>query len=82
MKNWKLKLPLAFVAGLALLVPAFAQDSGRSRTVSGQKQKITGVIVKRDADSFILRDQNGSDTCGLWMLTCETELHGGLTQFK
>lgn len=62
MKNWKLDLFLTFVVGLALLVPASAQDSGRSRTVKGQKQKITGVIVKRDPDSFILRDQSGTDT--------------------
>ena len=33
-----------------------------NRVEAGKKQKITGVIVKRDADNFILRDQNGAET--------------------
>ncbi len=54
-----------------LVVPAVAmQDSSgtasqRPRTTthvtSGEKQKISGVIVARQDDSFTLRDQNGSD---------------------
>ncbi|MCI0523878.1 MAG: OmpA family protein [Acidobacteria bacterium] len=57
---------------LALSLPAVAQetskekvaqsDSGRLvRVPAGQKQKIRGVIVKREADSFILRDLTGGD---------------------
>ncbi|HEX4951349.1 MAG TPA: OmpA family protein [Blastocatellia bacterium] len=44
-----------------------ANDEGRriSRAVSGQKQKIRGVIVKRDPDGFIMRDLNGND----WSVT-------------
>lgn len=35
----------------------------QTRTVaSGKKLKIQGVVVKRDADSFIVRDDNGVDT--------------------
>jgi outer membrane protein OmpA-like peptidoglycan-associated protein len=33
-----------------------------SRVASGQKQKVTGVIVRRDPDSFIMRDMNGAES--------------------
>lgn len=33
-----------------------------NRVEAGKKQKIMGVIVKRDADNFVLRDQNGAET--------------------
>jgi outer membrane protein OmpA-like peptidoglycan-associated protein len=37
--------------------------SSNSRTVtSGQKMKIKGVVVRRDADTFVIRDANGVDT--------------------
>src|SRR5215475_12080853 len=37
-------------------------DSGRVvRLPAGQKQSIRGIIVKRDADSFIMRDLSGGD---------------------
>lgn len=45
---------------------ATAQDttsSGGMRTVaSGQKMKIKGVVTRRDADTFTIRDNNGVDT--------------------
>jgi OmpA-OmpF porin, OOP family len=45
---------------------AFAQtttSSASSRSVaSGEKMKIKGVVVRRDADTFIIRDNNGVDT--------------------
>ena len=45
---------------------AFAQDTTNqagSRTVaSGQKMKIKGVVTRRDADTFTVRDMNGVDT--------------------
>ncbi|HZS10264.1 MAG TPA: OmpA family protein [Blastocatellia bacterium] len=66
MESRKFNLLLVIVVALALAVPALAQDSTgntrSSRVVKGQKQKISGVIIKRDADSFILRDQTGVDT--------------------
>jgi hypothetical protein len=44
-----------------VIVPAPAEDS--ARTVStGQKMKIKGVVTRRDADTFTVRDMNGVDT--------------------
>ncbi len=52
---------LVFSASLA-----FAQSTTNptgSRTVaSGQKMKIKGVVTRRDADTFTVRDMNGVDT--------------------
>src|SRR5262249_23201511 len=46
--------------------PILAQDKTQpagSRTVaSGQKMKIKGVVTRRDADTFTIRDLNGMDT--------------------
>lgn len=46
--------------------PILAQDTTNpagSRTVaSGQKLKLKGVVTRRDADTFIVRDMNGVDT--------------------
>jgi outer membrane protein OmpA-like peptidoglycan-associated protein len=46
--------------------PAFAQDttnpSGSRTVASGQKMKIKGVVTRRDADTFTVRDANGVDT--------------------
>jgi len=46
--------------------PAFAQDttnpSGSRTVASGQKMKIKGVVTRRDADTFTVRDMNGVDT--------------------
>jgi len=36
-------------------------SNGRAVT-SGQKMKVKGVVVRRDADTFIVRDANGVDT--------------------
>jgi OOP family OmpA-OmpF porin len=45
---------------------SFAQDktaAAGSRTVtSGEKMKIKGVVTRRDADTFTVRDMNGADT--------------------
>jgi OmpA-OmpF porin, OOP family len=62
---------IALAFGLALILSplAFAQDSKnststtRSRSVtSGEKMKIKGTVVKRDADTFTVRDLTGNDT--------------------
>jgi len=38
-------------------------STSNSRTIaSGQKLKIKGVVVRRDADTFVIRDANGVDT--------------------
>jgi len=62
-------LALAFGLALTLSPLAFAQDSNstsgttRARSVSsGEKMKIKGVVVKREADTFTVRDLNGTDT--------------------
>ncbi|HKO44178.1 MAG TPA: OmpA family protein [Pyrinomonadaceae bacterium] len=45
---------------------AIAQDStptaGARTVASGEKMKLKGVVVRRDADTFVVRDINGVDT--------------------
>ncbi|HKO60224.1 MAG TPA: OmpA family protein [Pyrinomonadaceae bacterium] len=45
---------------------AVAQDTtpaaGARSVASGQKMKVKGVVVRRDADTFVVRDINGVDT--------------------
>src|SRR5438876_5465513 len=61
---------LALDFGLAVVLSplALGQDNNKSaatraRTVaSGEKMKIKGVVVKRDADTFTVRDLTGNDT--------------------
>jgi len=61
-------LALAFGLALVLSPLALVQDNNKSaatraRTVaSGEKMKIKGVVVKRDADTFTVRDLTGNDT--------------------
>jgi len=43
--------------------PAKATNTGSGRTVSsGEKMKVKGVVIRRDADTFLVRDANGVDT--------------------
>ena len=46
--------------------PILAQDTtnpaGARTIASGQKLKIKGVVTRRDADTFVVRDMNGVDT--------------------
>ncbi len=51
---------------------AAAQESQPKAVVSAEKQKTKGVIIKRDADSFVLRDQSGADVTV--MLTANTKV--------
>ncbi|MDX6443882.1 MAG: OmpA-OmpF porin, family [Blastocatellia bacterium] len=59
-------LALAFGLALALSPLALGQTSTQSTTprsvASGEKMKIKGVVVKRDADTFTVRDLTGNDT--------------------
>src|SRR5258708_5389584 len=66
-------IALAFGLALALSPLALGQtstpstntptDATRARSVSsGEKMKIKGVVVKRDADTFTVRDLTGNDT--------------------
>jgi len=72
MKSKILKsVALAFGLALALSPLAFGQtqsssaptDASRARSVSsGQKMTIKGVVVRREADTFTVRDLSGVDT--------------------
>jgi OOP family OmpA-OmpF porin len=96
--NINLKTPrtLALAFGLALALSPLAvgqtsttstktapTDASRARSVSsGEKMKIKGVVVKREADTFTVRDLTGKDT--VVRLTDRTSvktnggfLHGG-----
>jgi OOP family OmpA-OmpF porin len=59
-------LALAFGLALTLSPLAIAQTSNPSTTTrsvaSGEKMKIKGVVVKREADTFTVRDLTGNDT--------------------
>lgn len=49
-------------ASFASAQTGIAQASASARTVAnGQKGKITGVVVNRDADTFTVREDSGSD---------------------
>ena len=60
---------------------ATAQDTTNpagSRTVaSGQKMKIKGVVTRRDADTFTVRDLNGVDTVVRLDSNTSVKTHGG-----
>jgi outer membrane protein OmpA-like peptidoglycan-associated protein len=59
-------IALAFALALSLSPLALAQtdnQSTRARSVaSGEKMKVKGVVVRRDADTFTVRDLTGNDT--------------------
>src|SRR5262245_14615502 len=61
---------------------ATAQDTTNpagSRTVaSGQKMKVKGVVTRRDADTFTVRDLNGVDTVVRLNDRTSVKTHGGL----
>lgn len=65
LKNLRLSLILVFAFCLMLSGASFAlaQTGAQTRTVAnGQKMKIKGVVVRRDADTFTVRDNNNYDT--------------------
>ena len=59
-------IALAFALALSISPLALAQtdnNSTRARSVAnGEKMKIKGVVVRRDADTFTVRDLTGNDT--------------------
>src|ERR1043166_3299521 len=66
-------MALAFGLALALSPLAFGQPSTQTPTAptnassarnvaSGEKMKIKGIVVRRDADTFVVRDLNNVDT--------------------
>jgi outer membrane protein OmpA-like peptidoglycan-associated protein len=68
MKETKLLyLALALLMGLVFSVPAIAQDQGTQTTnqgqrfESGKKQKVSGIIIKREGESVLIRDRNRAE---------------------
>jgi outer membrane protein OmpA-like peptidoglycan-associated protein len=64
------RFSLVLCSAVLAVTPVFAQDAGKNtnsqnaslvKMAPGQKAKVNGVIVKRDADSFVMRDLNGGD---------------------
>jgi outer membrane protein OmpA-like peptidoglycan-associated protein len=59
-----LNLALALLIGLVASVPTIAQDQAANqgpRFESGKKQKVSGIIVKREGESIILLDRNRTE---------------------
>ena len=60
---------------------ALAQDTttptGSRNIASGQKMKIKGVVIRRDADTFMVRDLNGVDTVVRLDDKTSVKTHGG-----
>ena len=53
-------------------------STAQMRTVSsGQKMKLKGVVVRRDADTFVVRDMNGVDTTVLLTDRTSVKTKGG-----
>ena len=58
---------IGVILGLTLATAVFAQSSIKgqlrpnSEVASGQKQKVSGVIVDRNAESLVVRDEAGSE---------------------
>lgn len=73
---------LMLVMGLMLLTAPVALSQATttvsSRTVaSGEKMKIKGVVTRRDADTFTVRDNNGVDTIVQLTDTTSVKAKGG-----
>jgi outer membrane protein OmpA-like peptidoglycan-associated protein len=71
MNSFRMFRSFALAFGLALILSplALGQDSTQTKTsaptrsvTSGEKMKIKGVVVRRDADTFTVRDLTGNDT--------------------
>jgi len=66
---WALTCALA----IALAVPVFYAGAALpAQVATGQKTEVSGVIVKREADTFTLRDKTGQDV--VVTLTSETKV--------
>ena len=73
---------LTLVLGLMLISAPVVRSQGNttvsSQTVaSGQKMKIKGVVTRRDADTFTVRDMNGMDTVVRLDDKTSVKTHGG-----
>src|SRR6266542_2851402 len=67
---------LVFTA--SMVFPQATSSTSGSRTVtSGQKMKIKGVVTRRDADTFTVRDTTGVDTVIRLDDRTSVKTHGG-----
>ena len=57
-----LAIALLVFSAPATLAQDITASTGARTVVSGQKMKIKGVVTRRDADTFNVRDNNGVDT--------------------
>jgi OmpA-OmpF porin, OOP family len=84
----RLSRTIALVFGLVLLagaamVPAQTQVAQREPTTNirtvptGEKVKFKGVVIRRDADTFVIRDRNRVDTQVLMTDSTSVKTHGG-----
>ena len=92
--GWASYRSIALVVLLGLVVPAAAQDVPTSaqkrdngnrpgvRAVSvGQKLKVKGAIMRRDADTFTIRDDQDIDTVVLLTEDTSVKSKGGFLRF-
>src|SRR3954465_12172453 len=57
------KFPVLLLSLLLGVASVFAQTDNQTRSIaSGQKMKIQGVVVSKDADKIVVRDVTGVDT--------------------
>jgi outer membrane protein OmpA-like peptidoglycan-associated protein len=77
-KMFSLLLVLGLLFATAPLALAQDNTTTSSRTVaSGEKMKIKGVVTRRDADTFTVRDNNGVDTIVQLTDTTSVKAKGG-----
>lgn len=67
-------LTLAFLLVLTGATTALSQDNTASVPSGQQVKKFKGIVVKRDADSFRMRDPSGSGADTVVLLTPQTEV--------
>lgn len=72
------KFPVLILALLIGAASVFAQADAQLRSVaSGQKMKLKGVVVAKDADKIIVRDAGGVETSVLLPATASIKTKGG-----
>lgn len=74
---------IAMILAATPMVPAQQPATSRDRTTNvrtiptGEKMKFKGVVIRRDADTFIVRDRNRVDTEILLTDDTSVRTHGG-----
>jgi len=81
-KSFRMFRSIALAFGLVLTLSPLAlgqsDNQTRARSVaSGEKMKLKGVVVKRDVDTFTVRDLTGNDTVVRMTDQTSVKSHGG-----